>query len=267
MLFFRSQRSSERTDVSMRRDFGALSFLFLNKLTSGSLSRVSRCRESQSPRDAVSKRCHSDSSEVEGSQGSSIPRTDSPLKSPPLPERDFETPSTPQKDTWTTFIEGIELLTSTVGRESIDLVRARIPSLDQLEAQLGVRETENLVKKVVRLVSQALPPHFPVLLTVQADILFAVDNMISQVYEKRITALTEQCFQSALRDLSPSNPLTTSYDENQSGSLIQFYRISLRERRFRNSSIEEALSHTTPVTHAASTISLTDEVTYEYRRA
>lgn len=92
---------------------------------------------------------------------------------------------------WKTFLRRSEDLSAALGQGSVEVVRLTNFNFAQLERSLGTTSYIALVEQTVRLIQQALPPHFPLVRLPSGDILIALDNMMTSFYENRIRAVVE----------------------------------------------------------------------------
>lgn len=90
---------------------------------------------------------------------------------------------------WELFELRCEELARELGRSSVEFMRVRHTNFDELEAELGVSACLKMNERFQRLVAQALPPQTPMTLFPNGDIMIALDNMMSKLYEGRIEAL------------------------------------------------------------------------------
>lgn len=90
-----------------------------------------------------------------------------------------------------TFNAKVNELSNAIGENSIDFVKIKLPllgfeSIQQLSENIGT------YSKFCRLISESLPPHFPVFKTPEGDLLIAVDNMMTTFFEGKIRALMQR---------------------------------------------------------------------------
>ena len=147
---------------------------------------------------------------------------------------------------WSEFITTAEETVTTLGVQSIDVMRLRIDNYNSLEKKLGSSECVELCQQLYRLLQQSLPPHFPYFQLPNGDFLIVMDNMMSSFYKNRIMALAEH-IQSAEVPIA-----------------LAFNRVALYTRKRTNASLEHAIGETLFNDH---TLSDTGDTEYEHRRA
>jgi hypothetical protein len=135
---------------------------------------------------------------------------------------------------------------STLGAQSVEIIRIKVRNYSRLELTLGSTETVALVQQLVRLIEQSLPPHFPHFLMPNGDLVIVMDNMMTSFYENRIKALAEH--------IQPDNCSLT----------LAFNKEPVFARRRADTSLEAAITATC-FTNNESTVS--GEKPYEHRRA
>jgi hypothetical protein len=93
---------------------------------------------------------------------------------------------------WSSFTSRTQRLADAIGLNSIEVLRIRMSNLDSIEEKLGVSVALQRSEQFVRLLQQALPPHFPVTKLASAELLIAVDNMMSTFFQNKIKVLAER---------------------------------------------------------------------------
>ena len=73
--------------------------------------------------------------------------------------------------------------------DSVEILRISIENLSQLETRLGTTRAIEAAEQFVRLMQQALPPHFPITRMPNGDVLVALDNMMSSFFQQKFRAL------------------------------------------------------------------------------
>ena len=101
----------------------------------------------------------------------------------------FKKESTSTENSWDNFLTKANHLSEAIGHESIELVRITVDSFSELEATLGVTQAVHHSEQFLRLVQQALPPHFPLVRLPNGDILIALDNMMAAFFQNKIRTL------------------------------------------------------------------------------
>lgn len=104
-----------------------------------------------------------------------------------------------QEFQWGTFSRRAEQLREVLGQGAVEAIRIRITNYQQLEEQGGITVAAEMRAQFLRLLLQTLPPHFPVMLHSGGDIVLAVDNMMTSVFEAKARALAKH-MASASRD-------------------------------------------------------------------
>jgi hypothetical protein len=69
--------------------------------------------------------------------------------------------------------------------DSVEILRISIENLSQLETRLGTTWAIEAAEQFVRLIQQALPPHFPITRMPNGDVLVALDNMMSSFFQQK----------------------------------------------------------------------------------
>lgn len=150
-----------------------------------------------------------------------------------------------RQDCWQDFLRGTIGLAESLGRDSLEILRLRLKNFDTLEKELGTPDCLEMLNQVYRLIRQAIPEHFPLLVLSNGDIVAALDSMASSFYESRIRALC------AHRGIDGRQPA------------FEFSRRSFREKQYRCASIERLVTETAFVRSEGGR----KEELYEYRRA
>jgi hypothetical protein len=92
---------------------------------------------------------------------------------------------------WDFFCRKAHDLADAIGAASIEIVRIRIESFNELAERFGISTAVLFTEQFVRLAQQALPPHFPLVKLPNGDILLAVDNMMSSFFEQKLRSLAQ----------------------------------------------------------------------------
>ncbi|MCO6431242.1 MAG: GAF domain-containing protein [Deltaproteobacteria bacterium] len=169
-----------------------------------------------------------------------------------------------QKISWQRFLSRAHQLSDSLGRDSLEVLRVKVNNQSELESQLGSGTCMSLMDQVLRLVEQALPPHFPCFRTPLGELIMIVDNMMTSFLENKILALCSHCASSS--PLRPGSHIP-SID-------IQFIKRSNRIRKYRRHTIEELIDATGRIdgeTDAevvrTQNFGKASELNYEYKRA
>jgi len=149
-------------------------------------------------------------------------------------------------DSWHDFLRDTITLVDGLGRDSLEILRLKLRNFAELEQGLGTSETLKLVTQLQRLIKQALPSNFPVLLLCNGDIIIALDTMVSSFYENRINAICERI---GAQGMKPC---------------FQYSRRSARDKRYRGATVERLICDTSMIEESSST---KQGELYEFRRA
>lgn len=90
------------------------------------------------------------------------------------------------ESSWDLFKQKVGQLGGAIGPESIDLLKLRIESFQDVADSSGLSEAVKCSEQFVRLVQQALPPHFPIVRIPSGEIVIAVDNMMSTFFQQKV---------------------------------------------------------------------------------
>jgi hypothetical protein len=93
---------------------------------------------------------------------------------------------------WRSFLTKGAQLCDALGFESLAVIRLRSSSFAEVERELGTERALELDDRIYRLITQALPPHFPVTRLPQGDVLVLVDMMMATFFENKIRQLIER---------------------------------------------------------------------------
>lgn len=93
------------------------------------------------------------------------------------------------ESSWEVFKQKTFQLGSAIGSDSVDLLKIRINSFQELETSAGVSEAIKQSEQFLRLVQQALPPHFPITRIPSGEIIVSVDNMMSTFFQQKLQNL------------------------------------------------------------------------------
>ncbi len=109
------------------------------------------------------------------------------------------------ESSWDTFRQKVIHLGDAIGQDSIDLLKLRIESFQELADARGLSEAVKYSEQFFRLVQQALPPHFPIARIPSGEIVIAVDNMMSTFFQQKLHNL-------AVHLSSKDRPLTVAVE-------------------------------------------------------
>lgn len=149
--------------------------------------------------------------------------------------------------TWDAFLENACALGHSLGVLSLEVMRIRQTSFENLEVSVGTMRAIELTRQAHRLIQQALPPLYPSLVLPNGDIVIALDTMMSSLIENKVRALCEHL--------------------SSDGAVMEFEFIKnpIRRRKERSVHLETLVSETAP-----RTVTKTQgekAFNYEYRRA
>ncbi len=102
---------------------------------------------------------------------------------------------------WDIFSQKTFELGGAIGASSIEVLRLRMDSFDELRCQSGISSAVQLTEQFFRLAQQTLPPHFPLVKLPNGDVLIAVDNMMSNFFQQKLHSLANHLHK-------PSKPIT-----------------------------------------------------------
>lgn len=101
----------------------------------------------------------------------------------------FKKETTSTENSWDSFLTKTNQLSEAIGHDSVELVRISLESFAELEAAHGITGAVHQSEQFVRLIQQALPPHFPLVRLPNGDILVALDNMMTAFFQNKIRTL------------------------------------------------------------------------------
>jgi hypothetical protein len=101
----------------------------------------------------------------------------------------FKKETTSTENSWDSFLTKTTQLSEAIGHDSIELVRISLDSFAELETAHGISGAVHQSEQFVRLIQQALPPHFPLVRLPNGDILVALDNMMTAFFQNKIRTL------------------------------------------------------------------------------
>lgn len=101
----------------------------------------------------------------------------------------FKKETTSTENSWDSFLTKATHLSEAIGHDSIEMVRISVESFADLEAAHGTSSAVQASEQFVRLIQQALPPHFPLVRLPNGDILVALDNMMTAFFQNKIRTL------------------------------------------------------------------------------
>jgi len=101
----------------------------------------------------------------------------------------FKKEATSTESSWDSFLTKANQLSEVIGHDSIELVRISVDSFPDIETAHGVSHAVQQSEQFIRLIQQALPPHFPLVRLPNGDILVALDNMMTTFFQNKIRTL------------------------------------------------------------------------------
>lgn len=104
---------------------------------------------------------------------------------------------------WEHFKKKTADLGEAIGATSIEVLRLRIDSFQDMEALAGVALAVQHSEQFLRLAQQALPPHFPLVRLPNGDVIICVDNMMSAFFQQKLHSLANHLH-------TPQKPLCIS---------------------------------------------------------
>ena len=153
------------------------------------------------------------------------------------------------ESSWHTFIQRGVQLREAIGSSSLEVLRLRLVNAQEMEDKTGTKASIDAIEQCMRLIEQALPPHFPALKHPSGDIIVILDNMMSSFYENKINAICNHI------------------GNGKQQVSFAFSRSSFREKKNRTATLETLVLQTCKMETAAdSTASQFGEL-YEHRRA
>lgn len=93
------------------------------------------------------------------------------------------------ESSWEIFKQKTSQLGEAIGSDSVDFLKIRIKSFQELESSAGVSEAIKQSEQFLRLIQQALPPHFPIARIPSGEIIVSVDNMMSTFFQQKLQNL------------------------------------------------------------------------------
>ena len=113
------------------------------------------------------------------------------------------------ESSWEVFKQKTAQLGEAIGSKSVDLLKIRIKSFQELEASAGVSEAIKQSEQFLRLIQQALPPHFPIVRLPSGEIIVSLDNMMSTFFQQKLQNLASHIN-------TPTKPLVISIERYHS---------------------------------------------------
>jgi hypothetical protein len=101
----------------------------------------------------------------------------------------FKKETTSTENSWDSFLTKTTQLSEAIGHDSIEMVRISLDSFADLETAHGISGAVHQSEQFLRLIQQALPPHFPLVRLPNGDILVALDNMMTAFFQNKIRTL------------------------------------------------------------------------------
>jgi hypothetical protein len=103
-------------------------------------------------------------------------------------------------------------LEEALGSGGVELVRVSPSGLVELESQLGVSGMIQTLERFQRLVTDLLPPHFPLLKLPTGELIIALDSMMSSFFIRQISDAAK-----TLQRTSPSFVIAVKRGAPESG--------------------------------------------------
>lgn len=91
---------------------------------------------------------------------------------------------------WESFLNKGDQLIEALGIESTTAMRIRITNSHSIYQKLGTARAIRYFEQMYRLIGQSVPPHYPLYRTPTGEILIMLDNMMNDIYENKIIALS-----------------------------------------------------------------------------
>jgi len=152
---------------------------------------------------------------------------------------------------WEIFFAQSEQLAQALGPNAVEVLRVRPTNFGVLERSLGTGQAMQLVEQTIRLVQQALPPHFPFVRLPNGELLLVVDNMMTSFYEGKIRAICGHVGVGQRQKVCPE---------------FEFVRSSARRKRGEPFSLASLIAETGAAAVPVESVAGGGEV-YGYRRA
>jgi hypothetical protein len=99
--------------------------------------------------------------------------------------------SSMDESSWESFTSRAERLAGAIGIESVEILRVQLQAFSTLERSSGTSLAVQKCEQFVRLMQQALPPHFPLVRLPNDEVLIALDNMMSTFFQNKIRTLAD----------------------------------------------------------------------------
>jgi len=94
-----------------------------------------------------------------------------------------------RESSWQDFLNASKQLVDALGLESLEVLRLKPQNFEELERDHGTTLATEMNNRMLRLIKQALPPHFPITRLANGDIIVVLDNMMAALYENKIRAV------------------------------------------------------------------------------
>lgn len=92
---------------------------------------------------------------------------------------------------WESFVKRGERLLEALGGDGVEMIRVQILNDTELLAAYGREVWEESQDRLLRLIEQTLPPHFPICRVPDGDIAILVDNLMSSFFKKKIETVAK----------------------------------------------------------------------------
>jgi hypothetical protein len=99
--------------------------------------------------------------------------------------------SSMDESSWESFTSRAERLAGAIGIDSVEILRVQLQAFSALERSSGTSLAVQKCEQFVRLMQQALPPHFPLVRLPNDEVLIALDNMMSTFFQNKIRTLAD----------------------------------------------------------------------------
>jgi hypothetical protein len=95
------------------------------------------------------------------------------------------------KSDFAQFRSQAQFLASTIGIDSVAVLRVRVSNFSHIESELGLQQTAQAFDSFSRLIQQSLPPKYPMYLSPQGEMICVVDSMMVDSYSNKFLVISE----------------------------------------------------------------------------
>jgi len=95
-----------------------------------------------------------------------------------------------EESSFESFMKKGQMLVDALGNQSVEILRLQPVNLSEIESALGTAGAISAYQQILRLIQQALPPHFPLCKLPGGEIIVVLDSMMAGFYENRIRAIS-----------------------------------------------------------------------------